>query len=276
MKFTSIRLEGLNAIDIPIINATASDLYILKTAEGLGPPEIDVAIAASRNVDGYYKGRNTQYREIVLTIGLNHNYKENVMISDLRTNLYGLLSAGSSDSTDVVIVNEGTNVMRTTGYIKKMEIVPFSVTPEVQITIACLKSYFVDQNDVYVDVNSTSGFLEITNKGTAETGLIFEVKANTTYSPGFIITDNRQNTMWIKYTFQVNDVLKVDTRPGSRSIILENFNPHTQNLQSQSLLHCLSTDSNWVSLYSGTNRLSFFASVFDWTEFYYTPQYWGI
>lgn len=277
MKFTSIRLEGLQHIDLPITNAKVSDPYILKEAEGLGPPEVNIFITQTRHMDGYYKGREAQYREIVLTIGLNPNYKDNIMISDLRSELYGLISSGLSDSIDIVIVNNSTDLMRTTGYVKKMEVVPFRADPEVQITISCISSCFRDQKNMYVDIDSENGFQDITNKGTAETGIVFTVQANAAFSPGFMITDDRQNSMWINEKFEQNDILTIDTRPGSRSIMVTRFHPRTLSYEApKSLLYALSRDSDWVWLYSGVNRLSFFSSVFSWTEFYYTPQYWGI
>ena len=215
MKFTSIRLEGLNDIDLYLSNADPSDPYILKSAEGLGPPEIDISIAATRHMDGYYKGRNAQYREIVLTIGLNPNYRDNITVSDLRSRLYGLLSAGSSDSIDVVIIDDDKRLMRTTGYIKKMEIVPFSANPEVQLTIPCVTACFQAQNDVYVDISSDLGWQDVDNIGTAETGIVFQATALEP-APVFELTDDRQNFMFVYYPFVTNDTIIVDTRPGSR------------------------------------------------------------
>lgn len=272
MKFTSIRLEGVSDIELHLANASISDPYILKSAEGLGPPEVNVFIAQTRNMDGYYKGRQAQYREIVLTIGLNPNYKDNIMVSDLRAELYGLLSAGSSDAMRLVIVNEDTNLMCATGYIKKMEIVPFSVSPEVQLTIASNQSCFQGLSEVYVDMKSGSGVQDVVNQGTAETGFVFQVTF-TQNSDHFLLTDARNNIMLIWYPFQVDDILMVDTRPGSRSIRV--WTVPTDN-QIKNILYALTQNSDWLWLYGGTNTLSFIADIHRWDEFYYTPQYWGV
>jgi hypothetical protein len=271
MKFTSIRLSNtINRIDLPIVNARSSDPYILKSADGLGPPEINIFIAASRNMDGYYKGRETQYREIVLNVGLNPNHKANIMVSDLRSELYGLLSAGESDSLDLTIIYDGTELMYTNGYIKKFEIVPFSSDPEVQIIIASNKSCFQGFSDVYVDMRSEEGWQDIVNEGTAETGIVFQVTFTESH-PFFILTDARGNSMILNYRFDVDDTLTINTCPGSRSIELLDSKGHPKNL-----IYALTLESKWLWLYGGVNRLSFYAGVFTWDEFYYKPQYWGI
>jgi hypothetical protein len=269
MKLTSIELRGLSTIGLYLVNAWVTDPYVLKAAEGLGPPEVNVYISQVMNLDGYFKGRQTQYREIVLTIGLNQNYKDNISASDLRTELYGLLTAGANDAVDVAFYNENYDeVMSTSGYIKKMEIVPFSESPEVQVTISCLKSYFEGPNKIYVETGLT-GSQPVENQGTAETG--FELKVLFVQEDiNFVITDSRGNTMAIHYDFLVDDLLYIDTRPGSRTIKLRREGGY------ETIIHALSMDSQWMWLYGGTTYLSTSNGSFEWEEISYTPKYWGI
>lgn len=269
MRFTSIRLHGINTVDLPVINMSSFDPYILKSAEGLGPPEINVFIAQSSGMDGYYKGRETQYREIVLSVSLNPNYRENITVSDLRSELYGLLSSGVSDSIDVIIVNEdGIELMYTTGYIKKMEVVPFSATPEVQITIACAKSYFEASDGIHASLNPSEYRQEITNEGTAETGFVLTVSCQ--YDTGqFDVADNRGKKTLIKFDFKQDDILIIDSRAGSRSITLERDDGF------ENIIYAMSMNSDWLTLYNGYNRIYSY-SGFLWDDFYYIPRYWGI
>ncbi len=56
MDITKIRIIGLSTVDLPIIGALPSDSYILKAADGLGPPESDVSIASSLEQWGRLSG----------------------------------------------------------------------------------------------------------------------------------------------------------------------------------------------------------------------------
>jgi len=269
MRFTSIRLKGITTVDFPVVNTSSFDPYILKSAEGLGPPEINVFIAQSSGMDGYYKGRETQYREIVLSVSLNPNYKENITVSDLRSELYSLLSSGVSDSIDFVIVNEdGIEFMYTTGYIKKMEVVPFSATPEVQITIACAKSYFEASDGIHASLNPTQTQQEIINEGTAETGFVLTVSCQYT-TPQFDLFDYRGKKTVIQFDFKQDDILIIDSRAGSRSITLERDDVF------ENIIYAMSMDSDWLTLYNGYNRIYSY-SDFLWDDLYYIPRYWGI
>lgn len=174
MYFTKVRLNGLAAIDLPVVNAKPSDIYILKGAVGLGPPEVDVSIANTLNAGGFFQGRRPQPREIVLHIGLNPNYKTNQSAADLRTQLYGLLTPGNYTSIKIEIYNDTTSLMYVNGYVKKLEIAPFSKTPEVQVTFACMEQYFLAPTALYVDPGSKTAPL-IKNIGTAEAGFHMEL-----------------------------------------------------------------------------------------------------
>ena len=45
MKMNMIRLIGAASVDLPILGADPSGPFVLKSAEGLGPPEINVRLA---------------------------------------------------------------------------------------------------------------------------------------------------------------------------------------------------------------------------------------
>lgn len=268
MKLTKIRIKGLSTIDLPVRNASVNDQFIIKAADGLGPPEIDVYVAKTRDLGGFYKGRQPQYREPVFRIGLNPNYKNNVSVSDLRTTLYGLLTPNDSDEVQLILMENDDEVMYTIGYIKKFEIVPFNTVPEVQVTMSCLDTFFKGFHMIHAETVAGSQ-VDVLNEGSAETGLYFKLKF-TQNVPWFIITDARGNSMNINFRFQVNDILTVDTRPGSREITV------LRNGDLYNAIFALTMDSKWVYLYGGINRLRFNTTSFIWYDLSYIPQYWGI
>lgn len=268
MRFTKIRLAGLTSIDLPISGAMPSDRYILKEVDGLGPPEVDVSIADTLNAGGVYQGRRPQNREIVLKIGLNPDYSSGQTASDMRTYFYGMLTPGSTDEVGVFVLNDANVVACTTGYVKKLEISPFSKDPEVQITIACVWPYLQAPMVLYVDPSGKST-PEIENSGTAPSGFHMEV-IFTQPASSWVLTDATGKKMEFVYDFLVDDKLSFDTRPGYRSINLE------RNLITSNILYSLSANSEWVMLYGGLNTFVSSSSDFNWGDVYYTPQYWGI
>lgn len=268
MYFTKIRLNGLTVVDLPIVDALPSDLYILKSADGLGPPEIDVSIANTLNAGGVYQGRRPQSREIVLQVGLNPNYAAGQTASDLRTSLYGMLTPGYVDNITIEIMNGSTVLVKTTGYVKKLEVVPFTKDPEVQIVIPCLQQYLQAAANLFIAPASKSAPV-INNVGTAPAGFHLEVIFTAGLS-SWTLSDASGKKMQVTYAFLTNDKLEIDTRPGFRGIWVTRGGVRTN------IIYALSSDSVWYMLHGGDNVFSTSSQSFNWGDVYFLPQYWGI
>ena len=280
MYFTKIRLTGLFTTDLPIVNALPSDRYILKNADGLGPPEVDVIIADTVNAGGVYQSRRTQSRELVITIGLNPDYNVGQTPADLRTELYGLLTPSQEDKVTVTIMDGDTPLANTEGYTKRIEIVPFNKEPEVQVTIACLQQYLLAPANLYIIPGGSPGVMpptgveipfDITNAGTATTGFYMEIVI-TSPQPQFYIADSFGHKMYITNYFYHGDTLILDTRPGFRGIRYKESGSSTES----NIIHSLSSDSTWLMLYGGVNNFIASSYFFSWGNVFYRPQYWGI
>jgi Phage tail protein len=268
MYFTKIRLNGLSVVDLPIVDAKPSDIYILKNAMGLGPPEVDVSIVNTLNAGGFYQGRRPQPREIVLHIGLNPNYGIDQTASDLRQTLYGMLTPGLTDNVRIDIMNDDIVLANTTGYVKKLEISPFSNTPEVQMTLACLQQYFLAPVPLYLEPPDKANPL-IDNVGTAPAGFHMELTFTAAVT-NWTLTDPIGTKMHIVYNFASGDTLIIDTRPGNRGIWVR------RNSVLTNIIYALSTDSIWYMLHGGDNVFTTSSQAFNWGDLFYLPQYWGI
>ncbi len=268
MRLSKLRFNGLNVVDFPIIGVKPTDLYILKNVDGLGPPEVDVSIAQTLNAGGVYQGRRPHSRQIVALVGLNPNYSLGEVPGDLRTSLYGMLTPGYVDNIVVQIIDDEEVVASTTGYVSKMEINPFSDTPEVQIAVECLQQYLVAENEVFLEPPDKVS-PEIVNLGTAPAGIFMEVQF-TTDLPGWTLSDISGQKMEINYSFLTGDILTIDTRPGHRGIWVSRLGVLTN------IIWALSADSIWYMLHGGTNTFSTSSSSFDWGDVFYLPQFWGI
>lgn len=271
MKFTKIRLVGLDPIDLHIQSAHPSDPYILKAADGLGPPEVDVAIATTIYSGGIYQGRRPQGREIVLRVGLNPDYGSYQTASDLREEIYSLLSPGygQDESVQIHIMNNDALVAQTLGFVKRIEVAAFTQDPEVQITIATLLPYFEAPEEYYQDPMGSLSAPELKNIGTARTGFYMSVRFLETLS-SWQISDADGNKMLFEHNFLANDVLLFDTNPGSRGIW------RTRDLITTKVVYILSPDSSWLTLKGGWNTFVTSSPSFEWGDVYYRPKFWGI
>jgi hypothetical protein len=274
MFFTKIRLVGLYNIDLPILSAQPSDRYLLKSADGLGPPESDVSIASTLYQGGVYRGRQTLSREIVLRVGLNANWYTGQTPSFLRNELYGLLTPGSaaSDSILVALMNGPNTVVQAVGFVKRIEIVPFAKEPEVQITISCLNPYLEAPSSVdLTGLNKSNP--QIQNAGNAPSGFLMELTLTANKSQ-FILSDRPVytdgNYMQFTYAFLSGDLIKIDTRYGTRDATV------TRAGVEKTLLNALVTASDWLILHGGLNNFYTSTPDFNWGTVRYRPKYWGV
>lgn len=268
MYFTKIQLVGLSTVDLPIVGALPTDPYILASADGLGPPEVDVSIQNTLNAGGVYQGRRPQNREIVLRVGLNPDFGIGQTAADLRTTLYGMLTPGYVDNIIINVMDGATILALTTGYVKKLEVVPFNIEPEVQITIACVQQYLQAPYPLYVEPPVKSA-PEIVNVGTAPAGFFMELTFTSNIT-NWALVHATGAKMELTYAFLIGDILTIDTRPGSRKILLK------RGLVTSNIIYALTPDSIWFLLHGGSNSFTTTSNAFNWGDVFYLPQYWGV
>lgn len=269
MQMTKLRLTGRTPIELPIIGAKHSDVYICKGVDGLGPTQAGVSIARTSRQGGVYKGRQPELREIVARVGLHPDYRANQTSTDLRDELYGLMNPGYGEEITIKIMNGITPLMQTQGCVERIEAALFTEEPEVQITIPCLSAYFNGPNEIEIVPTTKSSFV-IPNEGTAPTGFKMEV-VFTANLPNLTITKPvSKKKMQFDYAFLTADRLVVDTRPGSKNIEL------IRGTKTINLIDSLSVDSDWLDLHKGNNDFLSNAASFNWKYFTFTPQFLGV
>lgn len=272
ISFDAVRLSGLTDIDLPIFGVTPNDPYQVTNIDGLGPPELDVLLAENHAPGGIFVNRRSQGRQIVARIGLNPDYKIGQDVSDLRYYLYGLLSPGvdpQNQSIKVSLLNSNVPVVDTTGYVKRIEIVPFNKKPEVQITIDCLGPY-LEEPDLIELTPPESITWTVTNYGRAPTGVKFEVEFTQTLST-FSIAIQNGTSMTFQADFQVGDQLVVDTNEATRFVGLRRAGSFILYLE------MLTAESKWLVLHGGEHTFQTSdPAEFNWNLFEYRNRYWGI
>lgn len=271
---TGLRLTGSSIINLPIVGALPSDIYILKSVDGLGPPEVNVSIADTPNAGSIYLGSRPQRREIVALVGLNPDFSTGQTASDLRSSLYGLLSPGLGNSVLVEVMDDTDVVVKTIGYTKKLEINPFTKDPEVQVTIDCIQSYLDGPGLVYTAPASKTAPV-INNPGEVAVGFHMETVL-TANAANWKLTNDENGEFLGMYGggsgwFITGDTFTFDTRPGYRGAWLTRAGFKTI------IIGGMIEDSSWLLLQPGDNNFTMsYTSSYNWGDVYHQPAYWGI
>ena len=275
MDLTTMRLvTDQAAVNLSVVGADSSSPFMLKQVIGLGPPEVAVYLAETRNAGSQHRGRRPLAREIIARVGLNPNYAAGQSAGDLRTYFYGLLSAGDQGDTDVLTVelydaNTSGVWAKTKGYVKRIEAAHFTKDPEVQVTITCLKP-FLESPIRYIPPDSIKLTPVIMNTGSAPTGFRAELTFNKSISK-WALTNSSGQSLMFQNGFADGDKLVIDTRAGRRQVLRYRDGELNANL-----LAALSNDSTWLMLRPGNNVLTPMTYAVTWDRFFYVPQHWGI
>lgn len=281
MKFTTVRLTaGATVINLPVQGALPTDPYQLLGVDGLEAPGKTIFLAETQD-DSYYAGGRPLGRFPVIKIKLNPNWAIGQDVSDLRTALYAMLTIDDAPTT-LALVNGGTVVAQTTGYISKFENVPFSQDTSVQLTLDCTSPYLQAPTATTI----TTGFVQgannsatFTNPGTAKSGFIasFTLGVAVTLAQGIALRPSGGRVITELSNLAIGDIITINTIPGQRSIT------KTTGGVTSSLLAASAVTPDWPLVVPGSNVFSITRAVdaatkvnVTWNSIVFTPQYWGI
>lgn len=289
MKFSSVRLyfkpdfsignptTPLDSVIFPLDSTIATSPFVLKSADGLDPPDISVLVGQTLEVGGSNQGRRPQNREIILTVGFQPAYASGQTANDLRNQLYPFLAPKMGIPVTVSIRDAaGVEKMTTLGNIKHFEANIFAKDPEVVITITCFDAYFTGGLAFLPGVPYSSNYITVTNPGTAPTGFKFNF-TYTAAAAAFEMFDGYGSSIYFNYAFLSGDIIDITTAIGSivatvkRSGVTSNLIPY------------MNAKNVWLQLYAGENRLYinnklYINAAATWTlnSLTYTTRYWGV
>lgn len=282
MKMNQLRFIGAQSVDFPLLGAEESGPFVLKSAEGLGPPEVTVRLARTVLEKAVYQGKSANLRQIVALVGLQPDWDVGQTAEELRTELYSLLTPRYGQMVRAEIVYNGVVQGYAQGHISKLEAAIFTKDPAVQITLDCDYAYFLSPNTILQEpvqstVNGIRAF-EVVNDGTAPSGFQMGVILRANVGNTLYISDGDPRGMKLQVdgiNWLAGDRFVVDTRPGSRGI--------WRGPQGGALVSALNNlnagVSEWMYLYGGNNSLQINTTAFDWDpayKFSHQPAYWGV
>lgn len=210
MKLTNIDLiSGPSySMNLSFRDPGSTNPYQVRGVFGLDADEIVAKFTGYGAGDGasHYE-MSLVGRNIVVRVALNPNFEENESFSDLRDNVYKMISSSRTGSI-VINFNNGTETVATlSGFITKIESTHFEKMPEVQITITpdypMLRS---PEPLIYNPENAIPGAMLIADDiSTAPHGFQFAVVFSSG-SADFVLEDSESN-----WSFQVQPQAPFET-----------------------------------------------------------------
>ena len=154
MKLTSIEIHPDNSLTPAVLSfrdPRAENPYNVKAIVGLDADEIMPRYYGAYGNPKFYN-MVLEKRTVVMRIQLNPSVSTGQTISDLRDNLYKIISASRSGKLQLQFKNGSTVVAAIEGFVRKFEAAHFEKTQEVQITIECIDAMLRSLNAVNVSV----------------------------------------------------------------------------------------------------------------------------
>lgn len=275
MKLTSVKLTSPNTLE-PIVlsfrDPSNANPYQVKSIQGLDADDI-----SKRYYGAQVGGAGTRYydltikkRNIIANIGLSPRWALDETYSDLRDDLYRLISSTRNGEITIQFLNGLTVVAEVNGTVSKMEASHFDNLPDVKLTVDCPDPLLRAPEKVIVPVEG----LDITDTtitdslSTAPHGFNLEAKFLANVSTFSIATAD-----WmfkVDYTYLTNDIIHIYYDVGYKAIWLTRGETTIQIAD-----RILANYSVWPIIFPGENNFVLSAST-EWTGIEYTPTYWGV
>lgn len=266
---------GPQAIALPIVGLTTRNSLLLRKVTGLSPADRELFIGDYARDGGTYQGSRVGKRNVVMTIDLNPNPAESETVDSLRalTDKVFMDPLPDADHLQFVFHCDNADARYLVGYAEKITDDIFSSDTMRQISVICPDPYI--RNLYETSFESTLGWATVpfSYTGTAETG--FELSIKITNATSALTVENNGQTMVFTYSFEPDDIVYINTTPGSRSATVTRAGITT------SLIGALNPLSRWIQLRASNNTLKLYglttsniiAVVQNLT---YRAAYWGL
>ena len=236
--------------------------------DGLNPPNATINLSGFANGDGsYYNSSRIENREIVITLYIKGNIEKN------RLKLYSYFR--NKEKCKIYFKNSSRKVY-IEGYVKTLDVSPFSQKEVAQISIECPDPYFKDLEEIARSISKAISLFtfpfsiniddpipfsnielnritNVINESESETGLIININfTGIVHKLEIRNVDTGQN-FTIEYQFQKNDKLVINCNIGNKSVKL------TREALEYNLFPYVRSGSKFFQLGIGDNNFSFLA-----------------
>jgi hypothetical protein len=218
-------------------------------------------------------------RDIVMRVALNQDYSINETISDIRDEVYRLISSNRSGELSIRFFDGGGIARVITAVITKVEVAYFSDTPELQITFNCPDPIFrsIAPFDIpSADLGTTNKIVLVDASSTAPHGISFKVEFTAALST-FYLMDIPTTPNWVFQItpvggFAIGDTLEISSEYGKQKVIIDPV-----SALSYEAMNLVTSASKWPQIFPGENILYINSPAsIDWLSMSYYSAYWGL
>ncbi len=228
----------------------------LEDIEGLDPVKATIVSSSFPNKTGeQYLASKREARDVKLKLGLEADYTTEYPV-DVRNRAYQFFMPRTW--VGLKLIHSNGLIVDISGMVETCEAPIFSVQPELEVSVRCFESDFVDLTpNVLSDFTADSTFnQELAYVGSVETGIQFELlvdRAVDEFSIYNTMPDGTPRQLDFSWPMIAGDILRINNVPGEKSVKLVRSGTET------SVLYGMSPQSSWIDLYPGTNLLRVYA-----------------
>lgn len=281
MRITDLTLysNDVEVVTLSLAKAKARDKFMALTMTGLDPIDlIPKFYGFGLKTKPVYYDFVMKPRDIGIKIALNPRFTFNETYSDVRDELYRLISSARTGLVTIYFMDSGATVAKISGFITKFEVPHFTERPEATMTIRCDNPMFRAINPIVYDsskLSDTNPIILADNISTAPHGFGFQVTFTAT-SADFTIQDAASDPEW-KFKiipsggFQVGDVLHFSSDAIDKHLYFVRGGNTTY------LMDRIEPGSIWPVIFPGANEFYFLdIADFDWNTLEFYAAYWGV
>ncbi len=279
---TKVEVFGPVPLILPLgENESNTDPIQIRDVQGLGPVKANVNTTPFGSFDGEsYTGSSVGKRNIVLTLGLNPNWKDQ-SITSLRQLLYTYFMP--KRSVTLHFFSDTMSTVKIDGYIEGFEPNMFSKDPEIQVSIICPLPDFVEitpitATGVVDDIDFGAGSSAIQYKGTVPTGFVLrieEIAGTPAYTGSFTIerSPNGPGMFIFEATVNTDQYVEMSSIRGKKYVRSTNLATGVTT----NLLRSVNSFSKWIDLAPGENSVFVYNNTGGqkWTLTYFN-RYGGL
>lgn len=215
-------------------------------------------------------------RTIVIRAATNPNFKIGESYSDIRDQLYKIISSTRSGELTLLFKDGANVVAMLMGHITKFEVPYFQKLPEVQITIECNNPIFKGVSPIEITlVDNTTELLTLPDSiSTAPHGFTLKFRMTAAAAELNIHDPDGEWEFAVNISggFLTNDVIEISSVYDNRYVTI------TRSSVTSQIAEHIQPDSVWPIIFPGVNEFEFDQSNHaDWQDVArYYPAYWGI
>lgn len=234
--------------------------FTITDIQGLGPAPATINTSEAPLLDGAkYNSSKVNMRTINVAFAIEYMAAENRLeVYKVLRPKYPIRLSYKSDVRNVYI----------DGYVQSIDVSHFEMKQIVTTTILCPFPYFMQAQSMVNEISATIPMfhfpfasteapelifgeidplanIEISNNGSLPCGLIIELYASAAVSNPKIFDYITGDYIGINFTFQVGDVVTIDTRQGEKTITL------LRDGVTSNIFNSLMDGSTWLQLAAG-------------------------